>query len=58
MSEATTASAYALPTAAIAAPELNRPALKKYGLSRPDFNLKLPNLSTPKRVHKSMKSLW
>ena len=40
----------------MAAPELNSPALKKYGLSRPDLSLKLPNFSTPSRMHKSMNS--
>jgi len=32
--------------------------LKKYGLSRPDFNLKLPNFNTPSLVHRSMNSVW
>lgn len=56
--EAVTAAAYARPTAAMAAPVLNSPALKKYGLTRPDFSLKMPNLNTPSLMHSSMKSLW
>jgi hypothetical protein len=35
--------------AAPAAPVLNRPALKKYGLTRPDFRVNSPKRSTPGR---------
>ena len=39
-------------------PVLNRPALKKYGLLRPDFSLNSPKRSTPSSRHRRMKSGW
>jgi hypothetical protein len=38
--------------------DVNSPALKKYGLERPDFSVKSPKRSTPARMAKSMNSCW
>src|SRR5512145_1157576 len=39
-----------------ARPVLNRPALKKYGLLRPDFSVNSPKRSTPRSRQRRMKS--
>ena len=39
-------------------PSQNRPALKKYGDMRPDFNLKEPNWRTFLPTAKAMNSFW
>src|SRR5688500_13965656 len=49
------ACAYARPSSASARPELNKPALKKYGLRRPDLSLNSPKRSTPSSRHRSIK---
>src|SRR5579871_236666 len=41
-----------------ASPSLNRPALKKYGLTRPDLSVKLPKRSAVRRSASSMKANW
>src|SRR6185312_5398113 len=52
------ASAYARPSSASAAPESNRPALKKYGLTRPDFSVNSPKRSALRWRARSRKARW
>src|SRR5512135_2993233 len=42
----------------MARPVLKRPALKKYGLRRPDFSVNSPKRSTPSSRQRRMKSGW
>ena len=52
------ATAYARPSSASAAPESNRPALKKYGLTRPDFSVNSPKRSALRWIARSRKARW
>src|SRR3979411_761558 len=52
------AAAYPVPSVASAWPSLNRPALKKYGLSRPDLSAKCPKRSASRLRARSMKVSW
>src|SRR5512134_1325382 len=42
----------------MARPVLNSPALKKYGLLRPDLSVNSPKRSTPSSMQRRMKSGW
>src|SRR3979411_2355971 len=52
------AAAYPVPSVASASPSLNRPALKKYGLWRPDLSAKCPKRSASRLRARSMNVSW